>query len=68
MLDALSKKRWKGNRTQQAEQVILMINKKNFIDLLLSWYERQKLKEKRKNSGGGELIENKIRDVENGSK
>jgi len=45
-----------------------MINKKNFIDLLLSWYERQKLKEKRKNSGGGELIENKIRDVENGSK
>jgi hypothetical protein len=67
MLDALSKKRWNVNRTQQAERAILMINKKNFVDLLLSWYERQKQKQNRKDLGG-ESIENKIIDVENESK
>jgi hypothetical protein len=45
-----------------------MINKKNFVDLLLSWYERQKQKKRGKTFGGGELIESKIRDVENESK
>ena len=28
--------------------VILMINKDNFVDLLLAWYEREKQKEKDK--------------------
>ena len=42
-----------------------MINRKNFVDLLLKWYEKQKAKEKGNGIRGGEFIESKIRDVEN---
>jgi len=45
-----------------------MINRKNFVDLLLKWYEKKKAKEKGNGIREGKLIESRIRDVENEAK